>query len=140
MRSRRDWQRQRRELIGEQRARLNGRPARIVRLQHRHIALESLTVLTGWWQWFGGIIVSIFSLIIALVVLHHLKPTHVDMHPKPALDRGIEAKIRDAPIPKMAKEDILELATSVPTVKLQMSSAKSSAGLDDQLLRKFDEL
>ncbi|KAJ4406734.1 hypothetical protein N0V91_004424 [Didymella pomorum] len=93
-----------------------------------------------WWQWFGGIVVSMISLILILVILHHLKPTHVDMHPKPALSPAVEAKIREAPIPKMAKEDILELATSVPTVRLQTSFAKSSAGLDDQLLRKFDEL
>jgi hypothetical protein len=99
-----------------------------------------LTTYLGWWQWFGGIVVSIVSLIVVLVVLHHLKPTHVDMNPKPALDAAIAAKIREAPIPKMAKEDILDLATSVPTVRLQPSSAKSSARLDDHLLRKFDEL
>ena len=99
-----------------------------------------LTPSSGWWQWFGGIVVSIISLILVLVILHHLKPTHIDMHPKPALSPAVEAKIREAPIPKMAKEDILELATSVPTVRLQTSSAKSSTGLDDWLLRKFDEL
>ncbi|KAH6638363.1 hypothetical protein C7974DRAFT_159502 [Boeremia exigua] len=93
-----------------------------------------------WWRWFGGVVVSIISLIVILVVLHHLKPIHVETKPKPALDSAVKAKILEAPIPKMAKEDILELATSVPTVRLQTPSAKSSAGLDDRLLRKFDEL
>ncbi|KAJ8115471.1 hypothetical protein OPT61_g2882 [Boeremia exigua] len=92
-----------------------------------------------WWQWFGGIVVSFISLIVILVVLHHLKPTQVEMDPKPGFD-AIKAKILEAPIPQMAKDDILELATSVPTVRLQMPSARPSAGLDDGLLRKFDEL
>lgn len=61
------------------------------------------------------------------------------MDPKPALDPAVEAKIREAPIPEMAKEDILELATSVPTASLQ-TLAESTARLDDRLLRKFDEL
>ncbi|KAF1932256.1 uncharacterized protein M421DRAFT_416977 [Didymella exigua CBS 183.55] len=93
-----------------------------------------------WWQWFGGIVASIVSLIVILVVLHHLKPTHVDMNPKPMLDPAVAAKIREAPIPRMAKDNILELATSVSTVSLQRPSAQSSAGLDDRLLRRFDEL
>ncbi|KAF2627765.1 hypothetical protein BU25DRAFT_340639 [Macroventuria anomochaeta] len=93
-----------------------------------------------WWQWFGCIVISIISLVVILVVLHHLKPTHVEMNPEPTLDTAVEAKIREAPIPKMAKEDILELATSVPTIRLQTPSAKSSAEVDDVLLRKFDEL
>lgn len=62
------------------------------------------------------------------------------MSPKPTLDPVVEAKIREAPIPEMAKKDILELATSVSTVRLQMPYAQSSTGMDDQLLRKFDEL
>lgn len=85
--------------------------------------------------------VSIMSLIVILVVLHHLRPTHVEMTPKPALDPTIKAKILAAPIPQMAKDDILELATSIPTVRLlETPSTKSSAGLEDRLLRKFDEL
>lgn len=108
--------------------------------QHILFASYALTISAGWWQWFGGVFVSIVSLITILVVLHHLKPTHVDMSPKPTLDPVVEAKIRDAPIPEMAKKDILELATSVSTVRLQMPHAQSSTGMDDQLLRKFDEL
>lgn len=84
--------------------------------------------------------VSIISLVVILVVLPHLKPTHVNMNPKPALDAATEAKIREAPIPKMAKEDILELATSVPIVRLATPSVKSSVEKGDRLLRKFDEL
>lgn len=84
--------------------------------------------------------VSIVSLILILVVLHHLKPTHVEMNPKPTLDAAIEAKVREAPIPEMAKEDILELATSMPTVRLTMPSVKSSTENQDRLLRRFDEL
>ncbi len=96
----------------------------------------------GWWQWFGGIVVSVISLIMVLVVLHHLKPAHVEVDPKPALNPALEAMILEAPIPQMAKDDISELATyaSVPTIRLDMPSTESSAGLGDQLLRKFDEL
>lgn len=95
----------------------------------------------GWWQWFGGIVVSIISLIMVLVVLHHLKVTHVQMNTKPALDPAIKASILEAPIPQMAIDDILELATSIPTIRsLETPSSKSPAGLDDELLRKFDEL
>ncbi|KZM25549.1 hypothetical protein ST47_g3307 [Ascochyta rabiei] len=93
-----------------------------------------------WWQYFGGIVISIISLILLLVVFHHLKPTHVDMNPKPTLDSTIEAKIRAAPIPDMAKRDILELATSVPTVQLKTSPVRRLAEADDQLFRAFDEL
>lgn len=75
-----------------------------------------------------------------LVVLHHIKPTHIEIDPKPALNSKIEAQIRHAPIPKMARDDILELATYIPTVRLQIPSAKSSIKADDKLLRKFDEL
>jgi hypothetical protein len=94
----------------------------------------------GWWQYFGGIVVSVISLVVILVVLHHLKPTHVDMNPKPTLDAATEAKIREAPIPKMAKDDILKLATSIPIVRLATPSVKSSFEKEHSLLRKFDEL
>ena len=83
---------------------------------------------------------SIVLLIVVLVALHHLRPTHVEMHPKPALSSAVQADIEEAPIPKFAREDILELATSIPNVRLESPSAKSSARLDDQLLRRFDEL
>ncbi|KAJ4988067.1 hypothetical protein SVAN01_06479 [Stagonosporopsis vannaccii] len=97
--------------------------------------------MNRWWQWFGGIVVSIISLMVVLVVSHHLKPTHAQMDPKPALDPALRASILDAPIPQMAKEDILELATSIPTVRpLETPSWKSSAGQEDRLLRKFDEI
>jgi hypothetical protein len=99
-----------------------------------------LMVSTGWWQWFGGTMAFIVSLIVILVVLHHLRPTHVEMNPKPALSSAVKANIEEAPIPKFAKEDILELATSIPDVQLASPSAKSPARLDDQLLRRFDEL
>ncbi|XPS93748.1 hypothetical protein M3J09_003089 [Ascochyta lentis] len=93
-----------------------------------------------WWQYFGGILISIISLVVLLVVFHHLRPTHVDMNPKPTLDSTIEARIRAAPIPDMAKKDILELATSVPTVELKTSAVPSSAEAGDRLFRAFDEL
>lgn len=75
-----------------------------------------------------------------MIIFHHLKPTHVDMDPKPTLDPATEAKILKAPIPDMAKQDILELATSVPTVRLQTSASQPDAEQGDRLLRAFDEL
>ncbi|KAJ4344168.1 hypothetical protein N0V95_006283 [Ascochyta clinopodiicola] len=51
-----------------------------------------------------------------------------------------QAKIRAAPIPEMAKKDILELATSVPTIQLKTSPVQSPLETDDQLFRAFDEL
>ncbi|KAF1359568.1 hypothetical protein EJ07DRAFT_166130 [Lizonia empirigonia] len=93
-----------------------------------------------WWQYFGGVLISIISLIVMLVVSHHLRHNHVDMSPKLTLDSGLEAKILEAPIPDMAKKDILELATSVPVIQLRPPATQSSAAVDDQLLRKFDEL
>lgn len=102
--------------------------------------MKVLTAYAGWWQWFGAIVASIVSLVLILVVFSHVRPTHVEIDPKPTLDSTVKANIKQAPIPEFAKEDILELATSIPTVRLQAPSAKSSAGLDDRLLRKFDEL
>lgn len=105
-----------------------------------HDDLRMLKILVGWWQYFGGVLVSIISLIVMLVVSHHLRRNHVDMSPKLTLDSGLEAKILEAPIPDMAKKDILELATSVPVIQLKPPATQSSAAVDDQLLRKFDEL
>jgi hypothetical protein len=132
--------RRRRGSIGGRGAKLNGRPVQTVRSQTSPDEMHMLMVSTGWWQWFGGTMASIVSLIVILVVLHHLRPTHVDMNPKPALSSAVKANIEEAPIPKFAKEDILELATSIPNVQLASPSAKSPARLDDQLLRRFDEL
>ncbi|KAJ4322030.1 hypothetical protein N0V94_002609 [Neodidymelliopsis sp. IMI 364377] len=93
-----------------------------------------------WWQYFGGIVVTIISLIVLIIVSHHLKPTQIEMNPKPTLASSTEANILGAPIPEMAKKDIIELATSVPTVRLQTPSMQSSARVDDRVLWKFDEL
>jgi hypothetical protein len=124
----------------EPKPKLNGKPARTVRVSALYVDLHLLTSFTGWWQYFGGIVVTIVSLIILIIVSHHLKPTQIETNPKPTLASSIEANILGAPIPEMAKKDILELATSVPTVRLQTPSMQSSARVDDRVLRKFDEL
>jgi hypothetical protein len=49
--------------------------------------------------------------------------------------------VMDASIPDMAKEDILDLVTRIPSVKLQPPANPSATRLEhDDRLRAFDEL
>lgn len=76
-----------------------------------------------------------------LVLFYQLKPIHVDENPKPSLSAAPRGSIMDASIPDIAKEDILDLVTRIPSVKLQPPPAQSVTGLEnDNRLRVFDEL
>lgn len=51
------------------------------------------------------------------------------------------AKLLNAPIPDMAKEDIIRLATSTPVVKVDvLQTVPATMVEDDARLRVFDEL
>lgn len=96
----------------------------------------------GWWQWFGGIITSLASVILIIVILQHTRPASVEIHPKPPLPRAVQAQIQHAPIPQFAKEDILQLATAVPSVRLDTPGGQTGddKARGESVLRRFDEL
>jgi hypothetical protein len=96
---------------------------------------------TGRLQLFWGSLASFAAIILILVLFYKLKPIHTSENSKPTLSAASTGSIMDAPIPDMAKEDILDLVTRIPSVKLKPLPTRSTAELDDDnRLRVFDEL
>jgi hypothetical protein len=90
---------------------------------------------------FWGILASLVALILILVLFHQLRPIHTNENLKPTINAATRGSIMAAPIPDMAKEDILDLATRIPSVKLEPPPTRSAIRLeDDNRLRVFDEL
>ncbi|KAF2132813.1 hypothetical protein P153DRAFT_364080 [Dothidotthia symphoricarpi CBS 119687] len=90
---------------------------------------------------FWGILASITAFLVLLMLFHHLKPNYGSEEPDTTLDFATRAKLLKAPIPDMAKEDIIGLATSTPDLKLETPFAAPATALEEDVrLRVFDEL
>ncbi|KAL6711936.1 hypothetical protein ACN47E_002979 [Coniothyrium glycines] len=88
---------------------------------------------------FWGILGSIAALIFALMLFHHFRPTQAPGEIATGLDPASRDAILNAPIPDMAKEDILGLTASSASQPVETSIARLLLQ-DDERLRKFDEL
>lgn len=94
---------------------------------------------TGRLRYFWGILSTIATLILVVIIFHQLKPIHVSKGHRTGLDFASRAKISDAPIPDIAKEAIIGSLTNIATPTIETSVA-SLLLEDDERLRKFDEL
>lgn len=86
-----------------------------------------------------GILGSIIAFIVALILFHHLRPLPALEDTHSILDPTTKSAILNAPIPDMAKEDILSLTTRSSSPMLETSLAQPLLE-DDERLRGFDEL
>ncbi|KAF1944062.1 hypothetical protein EJ02DRAFT_442808 [Clathrospora elynae] len=88
---------------------------------------------------FWGTLGSIVAVIVAVILFHHFKPTHVAEEPKATLDFASRSVILEAPIPDIAKEAVIGPSTTTASSRVETSFAKPLLE-DDERLRGFDEL
>lgn len=88
-----------------------------------------------------GILASVAAVMILLILIQHFRPVHTVNEEYQTLDSVTKDRILSAPIPDVAKKDIVGLATGTPGLNLQIPLDGSAMALgDDARLRVFDEL